>query len=108
MQHGGFWHVLKNLSIEEGFIQIVILYMTSHSVVLLNSQVGYNFKTTVGICQICLLSLTLFDPFLDHIMGGTFQDFLPTISTGGELLTTYASLRTLTFWAVATPNCRSH
>ena len=47
--HEGLWHIMRSFGIEEGLIQIIqALYNTASSAVLLNSDIGEFFKTTVG------------------------------------------------------------
>lgn len=85
--HEGLWQVLRNFGIEEGLIQVIqALYNTSSSAVLLNSQIGDYFKTTVGVRQGCLLSPTLFNLFLEMIMRETLHGFQSTISIGGRTI----------------------
>ena len=75
--------VLRNFNTEEGLILCVeALYKNVSSAVLLGSQVGEYFKTTVGVRQDCLLSPVLFNLFLENIMRETLHDFTPTVSIG--------------------------
>ena len=55
---------------------------SSISAVLLNSQLGEFFKTTVGVHQGGLLSLILFNLFLEKIMQETLHDYHTSISIG--------------------------
>ena len=83
--HEGLWHVLRGFGIEEGLIQVIqALYNSASSAVLLNSDIGDFFKTTVGVRQGCLLSPVLFNLFLENIMRETLLDFHSTISIGGR------------------------
>ena len=50
----------------------------------MNSQLGEFFKTTVGVRQGCILSIILFNLFLEKIMVGTFHDHNTSISIGGQ------------------------
>ena len=85
--HDGLWQVLRNFNIEEGLILCIeALYKNASSAVLLGSQVGEYFKTTVGVRQGCLLSPVLFNLFLENIMRETLHDFTPTVSIGGRPL----------------------
>ena len=54
-----------------------------HIAVLLNSQLGELFKTAVGVRQKCLLSLILFNLFIE-ITRETFHDHHTAISIGGS------------------------
>ena len=85
--HEGLWHVMRSFGIEEGLIQIIqALYNTASSAVLLNSDIGEFFKTTVGVRQGCLLSPVLFNLFLEKIMLETLHNFHSTISIGGRTI----------------------
>ena len=84
--HEGLWHVMRSFGIE-GLIQIIqALYNTPSSAVLLNSDIGEFFKTTVGVRQGCLLSPVLFNLFLEKIMRETLNNFHSTISIGGRTI----------------------
>ena len=63
---------------------IQALYANSCGAVLLNSQPGEFFKTTVGVRQGCLLSPNLFDLFPEKIMLETLHDHRTAISIGGR------------------------
>ena len=85
--HEGLWHVMRSFGIEEGLIQIIqALYNTASSAVLLNSDIGEFFRTTVGVRQGCLLSPVLFNLFLEKIMRETLHNFHSTISIGGRTI----------------------
>ena len=63
------WQVLRSFNIEGGLVQAIqALYENSSSAVLLNSQLGEFFKSTVRVRQGCLLSPILFNLFLEKIM----------------------------------------
>ena len=81
----GLWQVLRGLNIDEGLVQAIqALYDNSSSAVLLNSQVGEFFKTTVGVRQGCLLSLALFNLFIEKIVQKTLHDYHTSIFIGGR------------------------
>ena len=85
--HEGLWHVLRGFGIEEGLIQTIqSLYNSASSAVLLNNNIGKHFKTTVGVRQGCLLSLVLFNLYLENIMRETLHEFESTISIGGRTI----------------------
>ena len=60
------------------------LYENFSSAVLLNSQLGEFFKTTVGVRQGCLLSPILFNLVLEKIMQETLHDHHTSISICGR------------------------
>ena len=57
------------------------------SAVLFNGSIGDWFRTTVGVLQGCLLSLTLFKIFLERIMTDALEDHEGTVSIGGRTIT---------------------
>ena len=59
------WQVLRSFNIEEGLVQAIqALYENSSCAVLLKSQLGEFFKTTVSVRHGCILSSILFNLFL--------------------------------------------
>ena len=63
------------------------LYDKATSAILFNSSIGDWFRTTVGVGQRCLLSLTLFSIFLERIMTDALEDHEGTVSIGGRTIT---------------------
>ena len=83
--HAGLWQVLRSFNKEEGLAQALqALYENSSSAVLLNSQLGEFFSTTVDVRQGCLLSPILFNLFLEKIMQETLHDHHTSIPIGGR------------------------
>ena len=83
--HAGLWQVLRSLNIREGLVQpIQALYVNSSNAVLLNSQLGGFFKTTIEVRQERLLSSTLLNLFLERIVQETLHDHHTSISIGGR------------------------
>ena len=67
--HAGLRYVLRSFNIDGGLVQAIqALHENSSSAVLLNTQLGEIFETTVGVRQVCLLSPILFNLFLQKIM----------------------------------------
>ena len=60
------------------------LYNSSKSSVLLNNNIETKFNTTVGMRQGCLLSLVLFNIFLEKIMSDSVTNQPSSISIGGR------------------------
>ena len=49
----GLWQVLRSFNVEKGLVQAIqVSYENSSSVVLLSSQLGEFFETTVGVRQL--------------------------------------------------------
>ena len=83
--HAGLWQVFRSFNVEKGLVQVIkALHEISCNTDLLNRQLGEFFKTTVGVCQECLLSSILFNFFLEKIMQETLHDHHTSISTGGR------------------------
>ena len=55
--------------------------------VLFNSSIGDWFRTTDGVQQGCLLSLTLFNIFLERIMTDALKNHEGTVSIAGRAIT---------------------
>ena len=55
------------------------LYNKATSAILFNSSIGDWFRTTVGVRQVCLLSPTLFNIFLERIMTDALEDHEGTV-----------------------------
>ena len=83
--HAPLWTTMKKYNISTNLIRdIKNLYDKATSAVLLNSSIGDWFRTIVGVRQGCLLSLTLFNIFLEKIMTGALEDHEGTVSIGGR------------------------
>ena len=79
---------LKKYNISTNLIRVIKnLYNKATSTVLFNSSIGDWFRTTVGVRQGCLLSLTLFNIFLERITTDALEDHEGTVSTGGRTIT---------------------
>ena len=64
--HAGLWQVFRSFNIEEGLVQAIqALRENSISAVLLNTELGEFFKTTIAVRQECLFSPILFNLFLE-------------------------------------------
>ena len=79
---------MKKHNISANLIQVIkTLYNKATSAVLFNGSIGDWFRTTVGVRQGCLLSLTLFNIFLERIMSDALEDHEGTVSIGGRTIT---------------------
>ena len=65
------------------------LYDKAQSAVLFNGSTGEWFRTTVGVRQMCLLSPTLFNIFLERIMCEALHDHEGSVSIVGRLITNF-------------------
>ena len=63
------------------------LYDKAQGAVLFNGSTGEWFRTTIGIRKGCLLSLTLFNIFLERIMCEALDDHEGSVSIRGQLIT---------------------
>ena len=63
------------------------LYDKAKSAVQMNGNMGEWFRTTVGVRQVCLLSLTLFNIFLGWIMSDALDEHDGKSRKGGKNIT---------------------
>ena len=63
------------------------LYKKASSSVLVHDTMGNWFHTSVGVCQGCHLSPTLFNLLLERIMTEALEEHYGTVSIGGRLIT---------------------
>ena len=63
------------------------LYERATSAVFINGNIGEWFHTTVGVCQRCILSPTLFNIFLERIMSDVLEEHEGTVSIAGRTIT---------------------
>ena len=63
------------------------LYDKATSAVQMNGSIGEWFRTTVGVRQVCLLSPTLFNNFLERIMSDALEENDGEVSIGGRNIT---------------------
>ena len=72
---------MKKYNISTNRIRVIKnLYNKATSAVLVNSSIGYWFRTTVGVRQRCLLSTTLFNLFLEMIVTDALEDHEGNVS----------------------------
>ena len=83
--HAALWATMKKHNISTNLIRVIKnLYDKATSAVLFNSSTGDWFQTTVGVRHGCLLSLTLFNIFLERMMTDTLEDHEGTVSIRGR------------------------
>ena len=86
--HVALWATMKMYNISINLIPVIKnLYYKATSAVLFNSSIGDWFRTTAGVRQGCLLSLKLFNIFLERIMTDALEDHEGTVSIGGRTIT---------------------
>ena len=79
---------MKKYNISTNLIQVIKnLYNKATSAVLFNGSIGDWFRTTVGVRQGCLLSLTLFNIFLERIMADALEDHEGTVNIEDRTIT---------------------
>ena len=79
---------MKKYNISTNLIQVMKnLDNKATSAIVFNSSIGDWFQTKVGVRQGCLLSLTLFNIFLERITTDALEDHEGTVSIGGSSIT---------------------
>ena len=79
---------MKEYNISAIVIRIIKhLYEKATSAVLYSGSIGDWFRTTVGVRQVCLLSPTFFNIFLERILADALQGHEGTVSIGGRTIT---------------------
>ena len=78
---------MKKYNISTNLIQVIKnLYNKATSAVLINSNIGDWFRTTVGVRQLSLLSPTLFSIFLERIIADALEDHEGAVSIGSRTI----------------------
>ena len=79
--HAGLWQVPRSVNTEEGLVRAIrAVYENSNSAVLLTSQLGEIFNTTISVRQGCLLPPILFNFILEKVIQETLHDHHKSIS----------------------------
>ena len=85
--HAALWATTKKYNISTNLIRVIKnLYDKVTSAVLFNGSIGGWFRTTVGVRQGYLLSLTLFNIFVKRITTDALEDHEGTVSSGGRTI----------------------
>ena len=88
--HEALWATMKKYNINASIIRAIEnLYDKTQNAVFFNGSTGEWFRTTAGVRQGCLLSLTLFNIFLERIMCEALDDHEGSVSIGGRLITNF-------------------
>jgi len=84
----GLCAILRKFNVSKGIVNVIeALYKESQSAVMYGEQISDWFRTGVGVRQGCLLSPTIFNIFLEHIMSEALEGFEGTVKIGGRTLT---------------------
>ena len=79
---------MRLYNINDNLIRTIeCLYNKATSAVYHDNNIGEWFRTTIGVRQVCLLSLTLFNIFLERLMVDALEDHEGTVSTGSRTIT---------------------
>ena len=82
------WATTRLYNINDNLIKnIECLYNKAASAVYHDNNIGEWFQNTIGVRQGCLLSLSLFNIFLERIMAEAFEDHEGTVSIGSRTIT---------------------
>ena len=88
--HEALWATMRKYHINASIIRATEnLYDKAQRAILFNTSTGEWFRTTVGVCQRCLLSPTLFNIFLERIMCEALDDHEGSVSIRGRLITNF-------------------
>ena len=79
---------MRLYNINDNLIRTIeCLYNKATSAVYLDNNMGKWFRTTIGVNQVCLLSPTLFNIFLERTMADALEDHKGTVRIGGTTIT---------------------
>ena len=82
------WATMKKCNISTNLIGVIKnLYDKATSAVFFNRSIGDWFRTTLGVRHGCLLSLKIFNIFLERITTDALEDHEGTVSIGGRTIT---------------------
>ena len=85
--HAALWATMRKYNISANLVRTIEqLYDKATSAVQMNGSIGEWFRT-VGVRQGCLLSLTLFNIFLERIMSDALEEHGGKVIIGGRNIT---------------------
>ena len=97
VSHGALVATMRLYNTNASLIRTIeCLYDKTNSAVYYDNNTGEWFQTTIGVCQGCLLSPTLFNIFIERIMADALEDREGTVSIGGRTITNLCLPMTLT------------
>ena len=87
VRHAALWATMRLYKINTNHINVIQnLYDKATTAVCFNGSTGDWFRTTIEVRQGCLLSLTIFNIFLERIMADALEDHKSTVSIGGRTI----------------------
>ena len=88
--YAALWSTMQLYNINANLIKVIeSLYSKATSAIYYNGSVAEWFRTPVGVRQGCLLSLTLFNIFLERIMVDALEDHAGSVSNGCRTITNF-------------------
>ncbi|GFS18270.1 transposon TX1 uncharacterized 149 kDa protein [Elysia marginata] len=86
--HEALWSTMRKYNIISNLISVIEnLHNKAISAIFCINNFGDWLRTTVGVCQGCLLSPTLFIIVLERIMTDAVEDHFGTVSIGDRPIT---------------------
>ena len=86
--HATLWATMRKCNISANLVRTIEqLYDKAISAAQMNGCMGEWLRTTVGVRQGCLLSLTLFNIFLERIMSDALEEHDGNFSIDGRNIT---------------------
>ena len=90
--HAALWATMREYNVSVNLVRTTEqLYDKATSAVQMNGSMGEWFRTAVGLRQVCLLSPTLFNIFLEWIMSDALEEHDGKVSICGRNITRFAS-----------------
>ena len=86
--HAALWATMRKYNINANLVRTIEqLYDKATRAFQMNGSIGKWFRTTVGVRQGCLLSLILFNIFLERIMSDALEEHDGKVSIGSRNIT---------------------
>ena len=85
--HAALWATMRKYNTGSKLVRTIEnIYDNATSAVIFNSSLGDWFRTIFGVGQVCQLSPTFFDVFLERIMTDALGNHQGTVSIGGRTI----------------------
>ena len=82
------WAIMRKYNISANLVHTIEqLYDKATSAIQMNGSIGEWFRTRVAVRQVCLLSPTRFNIFLEQIMADAQEEHDGKVSIGGRIIT---------------------